>query len=690
MLNFVLCVLTLLFSPSIEIRSEEPSAHLALKAAADWAAAIDGKFAGELAVWNDPGAVTGDASRFPVVFELDQPAQVSALIVQADWNDSYIVDCLDSAGTWSRIWVATPKGNLPGVRTRAVHLQSPASCNALRIRAGKGDGTYSITEFQAFSSIPRDWDTRTNPPREELDWTPWPAPLDAHVVDCLRAVISVLAFGFFCALVAAGKHLSPAAPPIWRKGCAMLALLAYLSWSNIFQFHYFSPIHRHEFFHYYLGAKYLPELGYRNLYRCVVAAHAEKLKVDPASIGALPGVLRDLETNQTESTEEIRQHPEICTASFSTDRWKSFTEDMNWFWAHLDQGEYQRALLDHGFNATPVWSIAGSFLSNLKEASSAQMYTLGVLDIALLSLSWLICLRTFGLFATTAALTFWGTNSLATFAWTGNGFLRADWLAMLLLGICALKAERYRVGGALLMLSGLLRLFPLIFFLLPLFKLIQGAVYRKDAAWMARLKGFVTGGALSLFVSVALSLTVCGGVDGWQAFFRNTLKHAKTESTNMVGLASLVSSDSATWSHYLEDSNDKDPLSGWAEQKRQNKESRIVLYLLLAASLMALAVLALRNVTLWEAAIISAVPLGIISLSNYDYYFLAPFGLLLLRHPPVALLLVGFTALSWPVSQLSAVFDQRYCALSALSLLFLAGSCLLVIFRNRVSKSPAP
>ena len=48
-----------------------------------------------------------------------------------------------------------------------------------------------------------------------------------------------------------------------------------LSWWNLGRFHFNPFIHYYEFYHYYLGAKYAPELGYTRLYECTVAAEDE-------------------------------------------------------------------------------------------------------------------------------------------------------------------------------------------------------------------------------------------------------------------------------------------------------------------------------------------------------------------------------------------------------------------------------
>ena len=168
----------------------------------------------------------------------------------------------------------------------------------------------------------------------------------------------------------------------------MFIFLAFATWSNVFQFHFGSPVHRHEFFHYYLGSKYLPELQYNNLYRCVLVAQSE-VAPSTSGIDAIPDRVRDLRTNKLMSSTSALEHPEECKWRFSPERWQDFKTDLNWFWHSLTAADYAKALGDHGFNATPVWSILGSMLARLSPASSFQIYSLGMLDLLLLSAVWL-------------------------------------------------------------------------------------------------------------------------------------------------------------------------------------------------------------------------------------------------------------------------------------------------------------
>ena len=76
---------------------------------------------------------------------------------------------------------------------------------------------------------------------------------------------------------------------------AALGVLAFVAWWNFGALHYRAgAIHHYEFFHYYIGAKYSPELGYTGLYDCVAAAEIESGRAPQVAIRWI----RDLKTNE--------------------------------------------------------------------------------------------------------------------------------------------------------------------------------------------------------------------------------------------------------------------------------------------------------------------------------------------------------------------------------------------------------
>ena len=68
---------------------------------------------------------------------------------------------------------------------------------------------------------------------------------------------------------------------------ALLGVLAAFCWWNLFAFHFYSPVHSWDQFHYYVGSKYQAELGYERLYACTAVKDDGTLCFSGASMSPL-------------------------------------------------------------------------------------------------------------------------------------------------------------------------------------------------------------------------------------------------------------------------------------------------------------------------------------------------------------------------------------------------------------------
>src|SRR4030095_5285024 len=123
--------------------------------------------------------------------------------------------------------------------------------------------------------------------------------------------------------------------------------------------------HYHEFFHYFIGSKYFPELGYTHLYECASLAEAEqgfRRRVELRMI-------RDLRENELVSAKYVLEDPEVCRKGFSRPftprRWEEFKNDIAYFRTNTGIGAWENMLKDHGYNPSPVWNMTGSLLASL-------------------------------------------------------------------------------------------------------------------------------------------------------------------------------------------------------------------------------------------------------------------------------------------------------------------------------------
>lgn len=137
-----------------------------LRAGAPWgpgsspssaAAPVDGVFAPEGQQWNN-GSFWWDqdpsVNPSPVTWtiQLQQAYTVDRFLVQADDNDSYLVEYWNGSSWQNAFAVAT--SCCFGLRTRDSGLIGPITTDQFRFSATGGDGYYALSEFQAFQAVP--------------------------------------------------------------------------------------------------------------------------------------------------------------------------------------------------------------------------------------------------------------------------------------------------------------------------------------------------------------------------------------------------------------------------------------------------------------------------------------------------------------------------------------------------------
>ncbi|MEM9693383.1 MAG: hypothetical protein AAGA56_12615, partial [Myxococcota bacterium] len=171
-------------------------------------------------------------------------------------------------------------------------------------------------------------------------------PNHKELVIRVKAVLPVVALG--CLVFE--HHRRSIGRPIaekWKKYVGvMLALASIGAFYDGFKFGYPRYWHRWDQYHYYIGAKYFPELGYKNLYKCAVVAEDEagvvkhhldrrwgKDKAPERSVNLRAEMrgkkkkIRDLAgDNLLINVDEILAHPEQCRDRFTEPRWKEYVQ----------------------------------------------------------------------------------------------------------------------------------------------------------------------------------------------------------------------------------------------------------------------------------------------------------------------------------------------------------------------------
>ncbi len=304
---------------------------------------------------------------------------------------------------------------------------------------------------------------------------------------------------------------------------------------------------------------------------------------------------------------------------------------------------WEEAQTDHGYNATPVWTILGTTLANLAPASDTQIDLLSLLDPAyafgMIGLIW----WAFGWRTLAVALCVFATNFPSRFYWTGGAYLRWDWLFYLAGGIALIRREKYFAGGLFLSYTTLLRIFPVFVFIGPLMVLVQE--YLKTRKIDPRYRSIIAGAALGVAVLVPLSLVKSGGIQGYVHFKQNTEKHTSTPLTNYMGLRTLIAYAPSEAGRFLRNDRMEDPWGAWKIAKLRTFRERKVLFAVAAAGFLTLLWFAVRGTEPWVACALSATMIAVgVELTCYYYSFLIVVALLYDKRKEAGAMLLAITA----------------------------------------------
>jgi hypothetical protein len=210
---------------------------------------------------------------------------------------------------------------------------------------------------------------------------------------------------------------------------------------------------------YYPTAKYFPELGYRGMYEADVAAYVEDSHVSLDSLKTLP--MRDLSDLRGSTVGDQRAGVQSVKSKFSPARWEDYKRDAAYFREAMGTPAYLEYMNDMGGNATPVWMGFAHLLFSFIHAGNTAFLVTALLDPLLLLGAFLAIGRTFGVRTALACMVIFGANDFIMYGtnWAG-ATLRHDWLAYMALGACAVRSQRWVLGGALFALSATIRAFP--------------------------------------------------------------------------------------------------------------------------------------------------------------------------------------------------------------------------------------
>lgn len=425
-----------------------------------------------------------------------------------------------------------------------------------------------------------------------IAWTLTPlTPLDA-----IRLRVLVALGGFVVwALVPRQRSFGLAA-------FAVLAVGAYHGFENPI-----GKVHAHDVFHYYMGAKYAPELGYTGLYAATLAAETERGGPARASHR-----IRDLETDALiPGTEAIASHPE---QRFSAERWRSFVDDVELFHEQMSPEGWQQLYVDHGYNPPPTWTLIGKTLASIHAPTHGYLAFLASFDL-LLSIAIFVAMGwAFGTEVALVAVIFFGCQYPASAAWLEGNFLRLDWLACIVIGIGCLAKRRWAVAGALLGAAAALRLFPALL----LFGPVIVAIVRRR--WSSRPYKRFFAGAAGAAIGLALLSTIALGPSLTREFVTHIRVHASVPGANHVGVPSLLMFDPSGAQEATIDPTAVDPVAEWRHAREDRYHAlRPLHFALFCAAAAAIAWSVRKRASLWLAVVMS-VPLVFVAAQLACYY----------------------------------------------------------------------
>lgn len=310
---------------------------------------------------------------------------------------------------------------------------------------------------------------------------------------------------------------------------AVVGLAAFFNFG--LQYHQYSDgfVNRWEFFHYQLGSKYFPELGYDGLYAASLLAQREtapELRVFP---------MRNLDTNLMTPPEDHEPMLLEVRTRFSDERWQAFVDDHRGYIENTPEEFWRIVRRDHGYNPTPAWTFVARLFDSWIDSSKPSLKFLASLDIVLMVAMFVVILRTHGYRACCLSLAIAGLGFGWRYLYIGS-LLRLDWLVASVIGICMLKRERFTLAGALIGYAAAVRVFPVLFLAGPGLLALKAWFSGERPKWPIQLAaGFI---AAMLLLGLGGSMTG-RGFEAWTEFAEDIQVHRKSWGTNLVGLDSL-------------------------------------------------------------------------------------------------------------------------------------------------------
>jgi hypothetical protein len=249
---------------------------------------------------------------------------------------------------------------------------------------------------------------------------------------------------------------------------------------------------------------------------------------------------------------------------------------------------------DHGYNATPAWTFVARLFDSRLRATESTLTALGVLDLVLVGVMFAVLFRAYGCRVACLSLALFGLGYGWRYIYIGC-FLRLDWLAALVVGICLLKRERFATAGVCLGYATMVRVFPLLFLLGPALLAVKSWLRGERPRWPF---SFAAGFAGIVCVAFVAGSMTGRGVEAWWEFGDHISNYRETWSGDIVGLDTMFVSGPS----FLLATTQRRTLQSVREDLARKTTARIAVKG---------ALLGLLGFTMWRAPLAEAAVLGV-------------------------------------------------------------------------------
>ena len=421
--------------------------------------------------------------------------------------------------------------------------------------------------------------------------------------ELLKALIAEGALALACLYAVYDRQKLLASQRWLNLALIILVFAATAAWFEFGWLRYGKYMNPHDVYHYYVGAKYAPELGYTKLYGASLAAEAE--------LGTLPAsrrAVRNLDDHSYTPASLALADRDRYTGNFTDERWNEFKRDVAWFRDQVPRAKWEDMLRDKGYNGTPVWSmIAGAIANRVPTSSERGMTMLVTLDLALIVLMLGFIAAAFGPRIALFSLVFFGTNFVMSFVHIKGAFLRLDWCAAIVIALCLLRMKRFGFAGAALAYAVSVRVFPLIFVggiaARMIWRLLE--TRRIDRGYILFFAAFLTVTALLTGLSFVQHGAPTSEAALWNEFMSKIQVHNDDISTTRVGFKYIFLANEQT-----------------AAQKAHAFEAQQAEWWAIQVFVLVLTFFACRRLRDYEAFALGFVPLFFLTAPTFYYYVL--------------------------------------------------------------------